>query len=231
MMIHEITARVGRARSRRRIGRGEGSGRGGTAGRGHKGAQSRSGWSRKKGYEGGQNPMIRRIPKRGFNNYEFANVFAIVNVADLERLFNAGAEVDAATLAAAGAIRNARLPLKVLGQGELTKKLSVTAARFSAGAKKKIEDAGGTVSEVPPMKWTRKGVVTRLNPRPAKRVDPKVAAFEAKAGKKDKDKDKGKGKGKGKVKDKKGAEGSAPKKEGKPKKAEARTESESPAKE
>jgi large subunit ribosomal protein L15 len=240
MMIHEITAKVGRAKSRRRIGRGEGSGRGGTSGRGHKGAKSRSGWSSKKGYEGGQNPMIRRMPKRGFSNFEFANEFVVVNVADLEKFFNAGAEVDATSLAATGAIRNNRTPLKVLGEGSLSKKLTVKAAKFSAMAKKKIEDAGGSVVEEPPMKWSRKGTVSKINPKPTKRLDPKVAAYEAKLAKaKDKDIEKEKGKakgeaktGEGKGKKDKGAEGSAPKKEGKPKSApqpEAQADSSEPA--
>jgi len=214
-MIHEITAQVGRAKARRRVGRGEGSGRGGTSGRGHKGAHSRSGWSRKKGYEGGQNPIIRRLPKRGFNNVEFANHFVLVNVGDLEALYSAGAEVTATSLAAAGAVRHDRLPLKVLGEGTLTKKLSVTAAKFSASAKKKIEDAGGTVVEEPPMKWGRRGQLSKINPKPTRRVDPKVAAYEAKQAKK---KDEGKGKGKGEGK-KAAAEGSAPKKDKKPKDA------------
>ena len=223
MMIHEITAKVGRAKSRRRIGRGEGSGRGGTSGRGHKGAKSRSGWSSKKGYEGGQNPIIRRMPKRGFNNIQFANLFALVNVGELERLCSAGDEVTVTTLAATGVVRDDKLPLKVLGEGELTKKLTVKAAKFSAGARKKIEDAGGTVVEEPPMKWTRKGRVSKLNAKRAKRIDPKVAAFEAKLAKKEKgESGKGKGeggKGEGKGKGKKSAEAAAPKKEGKPKNA------------
>lgn len=211
MMIHEITSKVGREKARRRIGRGEGSGRGGTSGRGHKGAHSRSGWSRKKGYEGGQNPIIRRLPKRGFNNYEFANTFAIVNIADLEKLCKAGEEVTAASLAAAGVIRNDRMPLKVLGEGTLSKKLTVTAAKFSAMAKKKIEEAGGKANEEPPMKWTRAGRVSKINPKAEKREDPKVVAANAKlAAKKDGKGAEGKAKKQDQAKD-------APKKERKPK--------------
>jgi len=218
MMIHDITAKVGRRKARRRVGRGEGSGRGGTSGRGHKGAHSRSGWASKKGYEGGQNPMIRRLPMRGFSNYEFANTFAVVNVSDLEKFCKAGEEVTATTLAAHGLIRNDRMPLKVLGEGTLSKKLSVTAAKFSATAKKKIEDAGGSAIEAPPMKWTRAGRVTKLNPKAEKRVDPKIAEYEAKLAAKKSEKG-GEAKGEGKGKKDKGAEGAAPKakKEGKPK--------------
>ncbi len=227
MMIHEITAKVGRDKQRRRIGRGEGSGCGGTSGRGHKGAKSRSGWSRKKGYEGGQNPIIRRLPKRGFSNAEFATRFVLVNVGDLDRLYNAGDEVTAASLAGTGALRHAELPLKVLGEGSLTKKLTVKAAKFSASAKKKIEEAGGTVVEEPPMKWTRKGRVSRINPKAEKRVDPKLAEFEAKLAKQ---KDAAKGEGKAKGDKGKKPEGAAPKKESKPKSApapEAKSEGES----
>lgn len=234
MMIHEITSKVGREKSRLRIGRGEGSGRGGTSGRGHKGAHSRSGWSRKKGYEGGQNPIIRRLPKRGFNNYEFANDFAVVNVADLEKLCQAGEEVTATSLAPTGVIRNDRLPLKVLGEGTLSKKLTVKAAKFSAMAKKKIEDAGGTAIEEPPMKWTRQGRVSKINPNPKteKRVDPKVAAYEAKLAKKAEAKPEGKAKGEGKKEKKSGEAKDAPKKERKPKQeGGAEAASDAPAKE
>jgi large subunit ribosomal protein L15 len=129
---------------RKRVGRGTGSGLGKTAGRGHKGQQARSGGGVKAGFEGGQMPLYRRLPKRGFNNAEFRTVYAIVNVAQLEKAFQDGATVNAAT------IRDARLvnakvgPIKVLGGGEVSKKLHVTADRFSASAKAKIEAAGGT---------------------------------------------------------------------------------------
>ena len=155
MMNHEITEKVGRHRARKRIGRGRGSGHGKTSGRGHKGAKSRAGWSRRPGYEGGQMPLIRRMPKRGFTNSQFRRVFALVNVKTLELCCEKGAEVDARSLSESGAVRDAKLPLKILGEGELTKKLTVTAAKFSASAKAKIEAAGGTVVEVPLKKWRR----------------------------------------------------------------------------
>ncbi len=155
MMIHEITEKVGRHRARKRIGRGRGSGHGKTSGRGHKGAASRAGWSRRPGYEGGQMPLIRRMPKRGFTNTQFRQVYAVVNVKSLERCCDKGAEVDARTLAEAGVIRDAKLPLKVLGEGELTKKLTVTAEKFSASARAKIEAAGGAAVEIPRIKWRR----------------------------------------------------------------------------
>lgn len=100
-------------------------------------------------------PLIRRMPKRGFTNSQFRRVFALVNVKTLELCCEKGAEVDARSLSESGAVRDAKLPLKILGEGELTKKLTVTAAKFSASAKAKIEAAGGTVVEVPLKKWRR----------------------------------------------------------------------------
>ena len=146
MMIHEITALVGKHRRRKRIGRGTGSGTGGTSGRGHKGAHSRAGWtgSTPPGYEGGQMPYFRRIPKRGFTNAQFTTRYAIVNVASLDARFESGADVTAERLVEVGLIRNTRMPVKILGQGELSKKLNVTAVKFSESAKAKIEQAGGS---------------------------------------------------------------------------------------
>ena len=155
MMIHEITEKVGRHRARKRIGRGRGSGHGKTSGRGHKGAASRAGWSRRAGYEGGQMPLIRRMPKRGFTNTQFRQVFALVNVKTLEQCCEKGAEVDVRTLSESGVVRDAKLPLKILGEGELTKKLKVTATKFSASARAKIEAAGGEAVEIPVKKWRR----------------------------------------------------------------------------
>jgi large subunit ribosomal protein L15 len=155
MMIHEITEKVGRYKARKRVGRGQGSGRGKTAGRGHKGAGSRSGFSRRPHFEGGQMPFVRRLPKRGFSNERFRRLYHIVNVKVLEARFEDGAEVDVRVLADAGIVRDTGLPLKVLGEGEVSKKFSVTAAKFSASAKAKIEAAGGTVNEVAPNRWTR----------------------------------------------------------------------------
>ncbi|MHC4142627.1 MAG: 50S ribosomal protein L15 [Planctomycetota bacterium] len=155
MMIHEITKSVGKHRARKRVGRGEASGQGKTCGRGHKGAASRSGWKRRAGYEGGQMPLIRRIPKRGFSNVQFRTVYHVVNVRHLQTHCDDGAAVTAQTLVEAGVIRDMKLPLKILGDGDLSKKLDVTAARFSGAAKQKIEAAGGTTTVEARKKWTR----------------------------------------------------------------------------
>jgi large subunit ribosomal protein L15 len=155
MMIHEITAKAGRNKQRKRIGRGNGSGHGGTSGRGHKGAKSRSGWKARAYFEGGQMSFVRRMPKRGFTNVRFRNEYHVVNVRQLEGRFDDGAEVTPESLVTAGLIRDAKLPVKILGQGELTKKLAVTAAKFSKNAQSKIESAGGSVREVVRPKWTR----------------------------------------------------------------------------
>lgn len=164
-MIHEITEKVGKHRSRKRIGRGHGSGHGKTSGRGHKGAASRSGWTRRPGFEGGQMPLVRRMPKRGFTNVQFRTLYAIVNVQTLQERCEKGAKVDAASLFEAGIIRD-NLPLKVLGHGELTKKLDITAAKFSASAKEKIQAAGGSITEIVKRKWRRAPKAT-----PAKKAD------------------------------------------------------------
>jgi large subunit ribosomal protein L15 len=155
MMIHEITEKVGRHRARKRIGRGHGSGSGKTAGRGHKGAKSRAGYKRRAYFEGGQMSFVRRMPKRGFSNAQFRQAYHVVNVKRLEEVMDDGADVTVEALAEAGVVRDASLPLKILGEGELTKKLNVTAAKFSASARSKIEAAGGTVQEVTRTKWTR----------------------------------------------------------------------------
>jgi large subunit ribosomal protein L15 len=175
MMIHEITEKVGKNRSRKRVGRGESSGLGKTSGRGHKGAKSRSGWSLPPQYQGGQINFIQKMPKRGFSNAPFKRLFHIVNVKALEAVAKSGDEINAASLAAAGLIRDTELPLKILGEGELTKRLSVTADKFSASAKAKIEAAGGTAMEVVRMKWTRNGPQQVLAKRRVK-IDPAVQA-------------------------------------------------------
>ena len=155
MMIHEITIKVGKYKARKRIGRGEGSGTGKTSGRGHKGAKSRSGWKRRPGFEGGQMPLVRRMPKRGFTNANFRRLFHVVNLKQLEARCEDGATVTAESLAESGLIRDTSLPLKVLGDGTLSRKLNITAAKFSASARTKIEEAGGTVIVVAKIKWTR----------------------------------------------------------------------------
>ncbi len=143
MNITEITKQAGARKQRKRVGRGRGSGTGKTAGRGHKGAGSRAGATRRAMREGGQMPTFRRMPKRGFNNFQFRTRYSVVNVASLEDRYEAGAHVTAQSLLEAGLIRNLRFPVKVLGDGELTKKLVVDAAKFSESAKQKIQAVGG----------------------------------------------------------------------------------------
>ncbi len=142
MKLHELSSVEGATKAPKRIGRGHGSGNGKTAGKGHKGQKARAGHGMRPGFEGGQMPLQRRVPKRGFNNI-FAKEYAIVNVSALE-VFDDGSVVDAAALAEKGLIRCACMPVKVLGNGELTKKLTVNAAAFSASASEKIQKAGGT---------------------------------------------------------------------------------------
>ncbi len=141
MKLHELKPAEGSTRVRRRVGRGLGSGMGKQSTRGAKGQNARSGGGVRPGFEGGQMPIARRIPKRGFNNI-FATRYAMVNVCDLERFEN-GSEIDVYVLIEAGIIKKELDGLKVLGNGELTKKLTVTAAKFSGSAKEKIENAGG----------------------------------------------------------------------------------------
>jgi large subunit ribosomal protein L15 len=159
MMIHEITKKAGKNKRRVRVGRGESSGLGKTAGRGNKGARSRAGWSLNPQYQGGQINFIQKMPKRGFTNAPFRKEYHVVNVKAIEAVASAGDEVTAETLAAAGIIRDAKLPLKILGEGEITKKVTVSAAKFSASARAKIEKAGGTVNEIVKKVWTRPATV------------------------------------------------------------------------
>ena len=142
MKLHELAPNEGSKKGIKRVGRGHGSGWGKTAGKGHKGQKARSGYSAKRGFEGGQMPLQRRLPKRGFNNI-FATVYATVNVCDLEKRFENGAVVDTEALIKSGLIKKPLDGIKVLGRGEITKNITVTAAKFSATAKEKIEKAGG----------------------------------------------------------------------------------------
>ena len=146
MKLHELSPAEGSAKAAWRKGRGPGSGNGKTAGKGHKGQNARSGGGVRLGFEGGQFPIYRTHPKRGFKNH-FATNYAFVNVADLNRFVD-GTVVDMEVLLAAKIVRKPMDGLKVLGNGELTKKLTVKAAVFSATAKEKIEAAGGKVEEV-----------------------------------------------------------------------------------
>jgi len=142
MMIHELKPAAGSNKAAKRKGRGHGSGNGKTAGYGHKGQKARSGATRP-GFEGGQLPLQRRLPKVGFNNSVFATVYSTIKVSDLERCFEANAVVDEAAVVAAGLVKKTNDGIKVLGNGELTKPLTVELAAFTASAKEKIEKAGG----------------------------------------------------------------------------------------
>jgi len=143
MLNYEITSVVGKHKARKRIGRGTGSGHGKTSGRGHKGSGSRAGSTSASLYEGGQMPLFRRLPKRGFSNYNFVTRYQIVNISQLDR-FDEGAAVGVEQLSNAGLIDSRKSKVKILGDGELTKKLDVTAHKFSKSAKQKIVDCGGT---------------------------------------------------------------------------------------
>jgi large subunit ribosomal protein L15 len=146
MKLHELKPAEGSRSTRNRVGRGTGSGNGKTAGRGHKGQNSRSGGGVRPGFEGGQNPLFRRLPKRGFTNIN-RKEFAIVNLDTLNR-FEEGTEVTPALLIETGVVSNERSGIKILGNGTLDKKLTVKAHKFSASAKEAIENAGGQTEVV-----------------------------------------------------------------------------------
>ena len=141
MKMHELAPALGSTKEAKRIGRGHGSGNGKTAGKGHKGQKARAGHGMRAGFEGGQMPLQRRVPKRGFNNI-FATEWTAINVSALE-VFEDGSVVDAAALVAAGIIKKAGTPVKVLGNGNVTKKLTVKLNAYSASAAEKINAAGG----------------------------------------------------------------------------------------
>src|SRR4051794_5981813 len=171
-MIHDITAAAPRLKKPHRKGRGSGSGRGKTAGRGTKGSGSHGGdvhWI--PGREGGQTPLFRRFPKRGFSNENFERRFHVVNLSDLNR-FDDGATVDATTLIEAGLVPDDKQPVKVLGDGAISKRLTIVAGWYSRSAHQKITDAGGTAQNI-------KGE-TFESPKPKKKFAPR----DAKAGKK-----------------------------------------------
>ncbi|MDX1947113.1 MAG: 50S ribosomal protein L15 [Pirellulaceae bacterium] len=148
MSLHEIHKDVHTHKKPKRLGRGIGSGQGKTAGKGHKGQIARAGWKALPIFQGGGSPLVRRVPKRGFTNI-FAPTVAEINVGDLEELFEAGAIITPEVLESSGILKRRYDVFKVLGSGELTKKLSVSAHRFSAAAKEKIEKAGGTATVLP----------------------------------------------------------------------------------
>ncbi len=147
MKLHELSPAPGSATQGFRKGRGPGSGNGKTAGKGHKGQNARSGGGVRPGFEGGQLPLYRKLPKRGFSNYKFKTTYATVNVEALNR-FEDGAVVDLDALMAARLVRRELDGVKILGRGEITKKLTVKATVFSASAKEKIEAAGGKTEVV-----------------------------------------------------------------------------------
>ncbi len=147
MKLHELSPAEGSVKENFRKGRGAGSGNGKTAGKGHKGQNARSGGGVRPGFEGGQLPLYRKLPKRGFNNFRFGKKYSVINVQSLNK-FNDGDVVDSAALLSAGIIKNVFDGVKVLGEGEIAKKLTVKATVFSASAKEKIEAAGGKTEVV-----------------------------------------------------------------------------------
>ncbi len=146
MNLHSLSPNPGAKHRRKRLGCGESSGLGKTSGRGHKGQKSRSGGGVRPGFEGGQMPLHRRLPKRGFSNLQFQDTIAIVNVSQLEAFFDDGAEVTEESLRAVGLVKGQIDKVKVLGQGDISKALKVTVDLASASAKEKIEKAGGSLS-------------------------------------------------------------------------------------
>ena len=148
MLSDQITAIAGANKKRKRIGRGKGSGMGKTSGRGHKGCGSRPGSSTRPTYEGGQMPLFRRLPKRGFSNFNFARRYEIVNISQLERLFDEDTAIDVVQLASVGLVNSIASKVKILGDGELTKRFNVTAHKFSKSAEQKISGCGGVVKIV-----------------------------------------------------------------------------------
>lgn len=147
MNLHNLKPRPGAKRRVKRLGCGESSGLGKTSGRGHKGQKSRSGGGVRPGFEGGQMPLHRRLPKRGFNNTRFQDKVAVVNVASLNERFEDGDTVSMETLKTARLVKGTYDGVKVLGNGDLTKKLTVSGCKVSASAKEKIEKAGGSIAE------------------------------------------------------------------------------------
>ena len=147
MGLNNLKPAEGSKFNRKRVGRGPGSGLGKTSGRGNKGAQSRSGYKYRRGFEGGQMPLHRRVPKRGFNNI-FRTEYAVVNLDQLEAQFDTGATVSPETLRDAGLVHSKRLPIKVLGRGEITKALMVQAHKFSGKAAEKLAAAGGKAEAI-----------------------------------------------------------------------------------
>jgi len=147
MKLHTLNPNPGSKHRVKRLGCGESSGRGKTAGKGNKGQKARSGGGTRVGFEGGQMPLHRRLPKRGFNNYDFRDVVAVFNVGQLDQAFEAGAIVDEAALRKVGLINGRCDSIKVLGVGEVSKALTIVAKNASASARQKIENAGGSIQD------------------------------------------------------------------------------------
>ncbi len=172
MQIHDVHESVHKYKRRKRVGRGVGSGHGKTSSKGHKGHSSRQGYKQNPLMEGGQMPIIRRVPKRGFNNGYFRKDFAVVNIEVLEKHFEAGAEVDDAALRALGLVKGRHDDgLKILGDGDLTKALTVKAVKFSESAVEKITKAGGQAVVIEPPKpelrvWTEEETEQRRKQKP-----------------------------------------------------------------
>jgi large subunit ribosomal protein L15 len=148
MRLHDVHQGIRKHKKRKRVGRGPGSGHGKTSGRGHKGQGQLAGWSHHPTFQGGAMPLVRRVPKRGFNN-KFARNVAIVNLGSLEASFESGAEITPEMIADSPLMGHRFDELKILGDGDLTKKFTITAHRFSKSAVEKIEKAGGTVVRLP----------------------------------------------------------------------------------
>ena len=148
MNLHDINSGIHKHKKRKRVGRGVGSGHGKTSGRGHKGQGALAGWTAPAIFEGAKSPIIRRVPKRGFNN-RWARAVAAINIGDLNNVFEAGAEVTPDVLRDSGIIKTRFELLKVLADGELTKKLKISAHRFSKAALEKIQQAGGEAIVLP----------------------------------------------------------------------------------
>ena len=147
MKLHELQVTPGSRKRRTRVGRGDGSGLGGTAGRGEKGQRSRTGAAIRHHFEGGQTPSFRRIPKRGFSN-GVKLIYNVANIQDIDEVFEAGSVIDAAALRGKGLIGKSEAPLKILGNGEISKSFTFKAEKYSATAKAKIEAAGGTAEVI-----------------------------------------------------------------------------------
>jgi large subunit ribosomal protein L15 len=145
MRLHDLKPNAGAKHRRKRLGSGESSGHGKTSGKGHKGQKARSGGTIRPGFEGGQMPLHRRLPKRGFNNAAFKTVNGIVNLDDLEKRFEDGAAINEKLLRGAGLVRGSLSGVKILGRGEISKKFHLEVDSISASAKKKIEQAGGSI--------------------------------------------------------------------------------------